>query len=376
MADHVVVANDRHYDDDAEPAGLLVVHRANRSGATADAQMYHYTGGRAPQHITHVRIHCPLLYEAFHNCRRLLSVDFSRSSSGSSNSTNSFIDNIPLRAFANCISLKKLKLFGIRTIGTAAFRNCSSLSEIEFDELLCSVGYQAFCRCVGLKRIVIVPSFQKKKEKLLTDENTYNSSSSDSKGDNDRKNEKDGNPSSEQHHIKIHTDAFDGCTSLTTIQFPQHVYNAISYLHLSTWKDQIYQKMDNINHTLQSSACGNNKTRTIADWINGSSSSSSSSCSLSTLSVHGLIQHCVREHEKMLMEIAVLLELYLWKMNLNDAMADNNDEEDVHHNNTSVGHVEKKVKIEYDNQRSRQDRRITCGASVVIKNVMPYLRLP
>jgi hypothetical protein len=370
MADHAVAANDRHDDDDAEqqnnhPAGLLL-HGANRS--TTDAQMYHYTGGRAPQHITHVRIHCPLLYEAFHNCRRLLSVDFSSGggSSSNNNSNNSLIDNIPLRAFANCISLKRLKLSGIRTIGTAAFRNCSSLAEVEFDELLCSVGYQAFCRCVGLKKIVIVPPFQNKK--LLSDENT-DSSSSDSKGD-------DGSPS--EHHIKIHTDAFDKCTSLTTIQFPQHVYNTISYLHLSTWKDHIYQKMDDINHTLQTSACGNNKTRTIADWINGVSSSSSS---LSKLSVHGIIQHCVSEHEKMLMEIALLLELYLWKMNLvdDDAMGDNHDEdreEDVHHNTTSVGHVEKKIKTEYGNKRSRLERRITCGASVVIKNVMPYLRLP
>ncbi|KAL7450147.1 hypothetical protein ACHAWC_002116, partial [Mediolabrus comicus] len=201
MADHAAAANDRHDDDDAEqqnnhPAGYH--HRANRT----DAQMYHYTGGRAPQHITHVRIHCPLLYEAFHNCRRLLSVDFSGSSgSGSNNNANSLIDNIPLRAFANCISLKRLKLSGIRTIGTAAFRNCSSLAEVEFDELLCSVGYQAFCRCVCLKRIVIVPSFQKKKKKkkLLADENT-DSSSGDSKSD-------DGSP--REHHIKIHTDAFD-----------------------------------------------------------------------------------------------------------------------------------------------------------------------
>ena len=82
-------------------------------------------------------------------------------------------------------------------------------------------------------------------------------------------------------------------------------------------------------------------------------------------------------------EIALLLELYLWKINLvhdDDAItADDNDDddgEDVHHNTTSVGHVEKKVKIEYGNKRSRQERRITCGASVVIKNVMPHLRLP
>ena len=340
MADHAAAAaNDRHNDDDGQqnnrPAALHN-HRANRTGAT-DAQMYNYTGGRAPQHITHVRIHCPLLYEAFHNCRRLLSVDFS----GSNNNSNNLIDNIPLRAFANCISLKRIKLSGIRTIGTAAFRNCSSLAEVEFDELLCSVGYQAFCRCVCLKKIVIVPSFKKNKKLVLADENT-GSSSSDSKGDDDSPNE---------HHIKIHTDAFDGCTSLTTIQFPQHVYNTISYLHLSTWKDHIYQKMDDINHTLQTSACGNNKTRTIADWINGVSSSSSSSLS-TKLSVHGIIQHCVIEHEKMLVEIALLLELYLWKINLvnNDAItADDNDddgEEDVHHNTTAVGHVEKKVKIE------------------------------
>ena len=241
MADHAVAANDRHDDDDEQqnnhPAALLH-HRANRS--TTDAQMYHYTGGRAPQHITHVRIHCPLLYEAFHNCRRLLSVDFSSGSgSSSNNNANNLIDNIPLRAFANCISLKRLKLSGIRTIGTAAFRNCSSLAEVEFDELLCSVGYQAFCRCVCLKQIVIVPSFQKQKKKLsLADENT-DSSSSERKGDNgNEKNEEDGDGSPNEHHIKIHTDAFDKCTSLTTIQFPQHVHNTISYLHLSTWKDK------------------------------------------------------------------------------------------------------------------------------------------
>jgi len=65
-----------------------------------------------------------------------------------------------------------------------------------------------------------------------------------------------------------------------------------------------------------------------------------------------------------LKEFTTLLELALWKVKLDEEFveASNND------NSTA-----KKSKI--DIQAARQEQRITSGASIVIENVLPFLKL-
>ena len=73
--------------------------------------------------------------------------------------------------------------------------------------------------------------------------------------------------------------------------------------------------------------------------------------------------HCKAQHHALLKELTTLLELALWKANL-----DKNMEED------SLEEVKaKKAKI--DIEASRKEARVTCGADIVIKNVLPFLLL-
>ena len=70
------------------------------------------------------------------------------------------------------------------------------------------------------------------------------------------------------------------------------------------------------------------------------------------------------EHYRYLREGITLLELALWKAKLGEK----EDEED-----TPVERQTKKAKI--DSESARKERRITCGADTVIKNVLPFLQL-
>jgi len=60
----------------------------------------------------------------------------------------------------------------------------------------------------------------------------------------------------------------------------------------------------------------------------------------------------------------VLLELALWKAKLDDDNEGGND---------SLEAPTKKVKV--DVGRARKERRVTSGANIVIKNVLPFLEL-
>ena len=72
------------------------------------------------------------------------------------------------------------------------------------------------------------------------------------------------------------------------------------------------------------------------------------------------IDHYKTEHKAILKEATTLLELALWKAKI--------EEKEDH------GEVKpKRVKI--DTQSKRNERRITSGANIVIKNVLPFLEL-
>ena len=67
------------------------------------------------------------------------------------------------------------------------------------------------------------------------------------------------------------------------------------------------------------------------------------------------------EHQRYVKEGITLLELALWKAKLGE-------KED----NCEEGKT-KKAKV--DAESYRRDKRITCGADIVIKNVLPFLQL-
>jgi len=79
-------------------------------------------------------------------------------------------------------------------------------------------------------------------------------------------------------------------------------------------------------------------------------------------SVVSRLNHYKAQHKALLKEATTLLELALWKAKIEEKEGD------------SLGDViAKKAKI--DIQSKRSERRITSGANIVIKNVLPLLEL-
>ena len=98
-----------------------------------------------------------------------------------------------------------------------------------------------------------------------------------------------------------------------------------------------------INQTLPDTP-GWEKSQTIRQWIRF---------------VLNRIQHYKAEHQMLLKEAMALLELALWKANL--------DENNVAPEGVRV--TRRQVK------RARKERCITSGAGIIIENVLPFLEL-
>jgi len=81
--------------------------------------------------------------------------------------------------------------------------------------------------------------------------------------------------------------------------------------------------------------------------------------------VRSRFEHYKAEHIKVLKEATVLLELALWKAKL--------DDDDNKGGGDSLEAPTKKVKINVE--CTRNERRVTSGANIVIKNVLPFLAL-
>eukprot|EP00984_Skeletonema_dohrnii_P022525 scaffold11653_cov77-Skeletonema_dohrnii-CCMP3373.AAC.1 len=90
----------------------------------------------------------------------------------------------------------------------------------------------------------------------------------------------------------------------------------------------------------------NEKTEEIQQWMD---------------SVIDKMDHYRAEHCRYVKEAATLLELALWKAKLGEK-----------EENYAEGRA-KKAKV--DDESGRRERRITCGADMVIKNVLPFLQL-
>jgi hypothetical protein len=108
------------------------------------------------------------------------------------------------------------------------------------------------------------------------------------------------------------------------------------------------EEIDRIKQTLPNIRA-NEKTEAIRQWIT---------------SVLQRMEHYKSEHKMLVDEAMTLLELALWKANLHE----NED------NNAAVAQEGVRV-TRGQRKRARKDRSITSGASIVIKNVLPFLAL-
>ena len=107
------------------------------------------------------------------------------------------------------------------------------------------------------------------------------------------------------------------------------------------------EEIQRINQVLPGTA-HDEKTDVIRQWMQ---------------SVSKKIDHYKAEHRVLLKEVATLLELTLWKAKLAGSKV--------------VGPGEKKAarKAKIGVESERKEARITSGADIIIKNVLPYLKM-
>ncbi len=307
-----------------------------------------YTGGeqRVPRDVERVRIAenvDTILAETFAMCREL------RELVG-----HNKLKKIERSAFYWCTSLRTVtKMTGLIEIEDWAFNSCVALSDIDFDKLEI-IGEGAFIDCESL-RSISMPSIRR------IGQNAFNFCGLT-----------DVMFGQGLEGIEMQEFAFADCTSLRLIVIPlkdnlildeyafsncenfsrvdtlaEEIHTTISSLHMETWRKEMQEEIDNINQTLPNTG-SDEKAGAIEQWITR---------------VLGRIEHYKTEHKMLVKEAMTLLELALWKANLRE----NEDDDPSAQEGVRVTRGQRK--------RKRNDRCITSGASIVIKNVLPFLAL-
>ena len=185
---------------------------------------------------------------------------------------------------------------------------------MEFGVDLETIGSDAICDCRRLRRIVI--PLKRNLFPLDTDEQRYTQ--------------------------------FDNCDNLKRVDLvgAEGIHSTISSLLLESWKDEMNEEIDRINRELPNTHMSE-KTNAIRLWIS---------------SVIDSLEYYKAEHNRLLKEHMAQLELAIWKAKLNE-------KEDNSNQKVSA----KRAKI--DEESARMEKRITSGADIIIKNVLPYLTL-
>jgi hypothetical protein len=153
---------------------------------------------------------------------------------------------------------------------------------------------------------------------------------------------------------------FYGCEELSQVDLVGGI-ETISSLHLESWRNDMNEEIDRINQNL-STYHANVKTAVIQDWIEG---------------VLKRMESFKVEHRTLLKEAMTLLELALWKANLDESQDEWKWKATIEEGEI-VKQPSKKAKalgVKVVGSDERQEHRITSGASIVIKNVLPFLKL-
>jgi hypothetical protein len=222
-------------------------------------------------------------------------------------------------AFGVCYSLRIINLPFARIIEDCAFAACEALVDVNFGNELERFEGRAFCRCKSLERITIPL-----KDGIITDDAI-----------------------------------FERCQKLGDVYLVEEaeLHETVAALYWEEWRNDMSEEIDSINQVLPAADAGcrneggdvepGEKALTIRRWIR---------------SVLGKIDHYKAEHQRMLNEATTLLELAIWKANLDETDESRILREKVRKTRGSV-------------KRARREICITSGASIVIKNVLPFLQL-
>ena len=307
-----------------------------------DDDIFVYMGGdqRVPDGVRRAKIHISVkivLARAFRNCRQLISVEF-----------HDGIEIIEEDAFHSCRSLKGVKLLGVRNIKAGAFWGCKSMTDAEFGDNLETIEKHAFHVCFSLKNIRI-PSVRTVGSWAFFNCNEISDMEFGEELETVEHNAFEFCPGLRRIALPlkynvIENDAFGVCEELTTIDLVGGIHNTVASLHMESWRHEMNNEINCINEVLPT-LTQIAKTPPIQQWMRNV--------------IHRL-DHYKAEHLNLLKEATTLLELALWKANL--VVNPPVDKEGV---STTRG----------SRKRARKEICVTSGASIVIKNVLPFLQL-
>lgn len=312
--------------------------------------IFNYTGGQVPQHlrahITHARIDASVEeidVRAFMKCRKLRYLEMHRG-----------IKKIGKRAFMRCPSLRGIKLAGVRIIDMEAFYNCINLKSVEFGDELETIGKQAFSHCISLKRLTL-HAVSTIELCAFANCDELRSVTLPEEGLESIKGRAFAEcPLLRRIAIPLKDDildntAFDDCDALTKVFPVGGIKTTISHLHMASWRKEMKEEINRINRALPTLNVEGIQTDGIQQWIE---------------SVLHRIEYFKFEHCTVIKEAITLLELALWKAKLDENEKDNCPK--------GKGKA-KKARI--DIEVARHEHRVSSGADIVIKNVLPFLKL-
>jgi hypothetical protein len=325
----------------------FVIIMDHADDGVGDDDVFAYMGGRAPRHVTHVRVHRSVTIitrSAFENCRNLVSIEM-----------HDGVEIIKFGAFFYCTSLRGIKLPGVRVIEESAFCDCTALAEVDFGDKLETIGQDAFNGCTSLRNVKLpkvrfIGNGAFLECRQLTDVETSDNL------------ERIGNWAFQDCRrlrriaIPLKTNMFDGdfvfisrhVDALSQVDLVGGIHNTISSLILDSWRNEMNEEINRINQVIPNTRY-NMKTVIIRQWMER---------------VTSRIYNYKVEHYKLLKEFTTLLELALWKVKLDE-------KEDVE----NAVEIQKTKKAKIDADAARQELRVTSGANIVIKNVLPFLVL-
>lgn len=144
---------------------------------------------------------------------------------------------------------------------------------------------------------------------------------------------------------------FKNCKELPRVDLVGTVHKTISYLHLNSWRNEMDLLIRRINVDLVN-LDSSEKTEAIQEWIR---------------TVLERIEHYKIEHIISVNEAMTLLKLALWKIKLDGTEGGVLGQEKV-----------RTTRLQWKRARlkDRHEKLVTSCASIVIKNVIPFLMLP
>lgn len=326
--------------------------------AECGTTFYIYIGGRAPRDVSHVRIDKSTFSVddfAFHDCDRLEYVE-----------THKALTKIGKSSFEGCVSLRTIDLSRVKIIEQSAFKKCRAITEAQMTEVE-RIGKAAFQHCTTLRKVA-APSAESIGEDAFCWCDCLVSA---------------------EFGVRLHTigqlafygcldlsyiaiplplwrrdmvqeQAFTWCPKLSSVHLVGKLYTSVQYIAMAIWREQMWETINQINLDLPTllSPLSDAKTAAIIRWME---------------EVQDKIIHFKILHSMWLVRATSILELALWKVKLEEIEDEAQEPKIKRAKATEGGSMA--LSSNNSTREYRQEQRIKCGAGIIIKNVVSFLKL-